>query len=76
MYQTSLVSRAMDAFRSVGFIALKGHGVSPEDFQHHFDLGKMFIDEVSNEEKHKLHARIAQEGSWAGYKVGLHAPWP
>ncbi|KAJ7915179.1 hypothetical protein B0H13DRAFT_2000692 [Mycena leptocephala] len=65
--QADIVSRAFRALREVGFLAIKGHGLRSEDFHHQFDLGKMLIEDVAEDNKHDLHAKI-WEGSWAGYK--------
>ena len=64
---TDIITRTMKAFGTVGFIAIKGHGLSEEQIRHQFSLGKLLLS-VSEEEKRALHARI-EEGSWAGYKV-------
>ncbi|KAL0072503.1 hypothetical protein AAF712_000266 [Marasmius tenuissimus] len=66
--QEKLIERARDAFRSVGFVAMHGHGLNAQDIQHQFDLARLLNVDVSEEEKRRLHARIAEEGSWAGYK--------
>ncbi|KAJ7193145.1 hypothetical protein GGX14DRAFT_478995 [Mycena pura] len=65
--QADIVSRAFGALREVGFLAIKGHGLRSEDLHHQFDLGRMLIEDVSEDKKHDLHAKI-WEGSWAGYK--------
>jgi len=62
-----IITRTMKAFRTVGFIAVKGHGLSDEQIHHQFSLGKLLAS-VPEPEKHALHASI-KEGSWAGYKV-------
>ncbi|KAJ8076627.1 hypothetical protein PM082_001050 [Marasmius tenuissimus] len=72
--QEKLIERARDAFRSVGFVAMHGHGLNAQDIQHQFDLARLLNVDVSEEEKRRLHARIAEEGSWAGYKVFLYTP--
>lgn len=63
-----LISRAFEAFRTVGFIAINGHGLSHDDIRHQFNIGRLLNNGVSEEEKQSLHAQI-WEGSWAGYKV-------
>lgn len=63
-----LIARAFDAFRTVGFVAIKGHGLSHDDIRHQFNIGKLLNYGVSEEEKRSLHAQI-WEGSWAGYKA-------
>ena len=63
----NIIARTMKAFRAVGFIAIKGHGLSDEQIHHQFSLGKLLAT-VPEPEKHTLHASI-KEGSWAGYKV-------
>jgi isopenicillin N synthase-like dioxygenase len=62
-----IITRTMEAFRTVGFIAIKGHGLSDEQIHHQFSLAKL-LAAVPEPEKHVLHASI-KEGSWAGYKV-------
>ncbi|KDQ32608.1 hypothetical protein PLEOSDRAFT_1098607 [Pleurotus ostreatus PC15] len=62
-----LITRAFEAFRTVGFVAIKGHGLSHDDIRHQFNIGKLLNYGVSEEEKRRLHAQI-WEGSWAGYK--------
>ena len=62
-----IITRAMKAFSTVGFIAVKGHGLSDEQLHRQFSLGKL-LAAVPEQEKHALHASI-KEGSWAGYKV-------
>ncbi|KAK7441025.1 hypothetical protein VKT23_016806 [Stygiomarasmius scandens] len=72
--RNALITQTLGAFNTTGFIALKGHGLSSEDVQRQFALGKLLLDDgiVSEEEKHRLHAKI-KEGSWAGYKPqGYH----
>lgn len=64
---TDIITRTMKALSTVGFIAIKGHGLSDEQIHHQFSLGKLLMG-VPESEKHALHARI-KEGSWAGYKV-------
>lgn len=64
------LQRAFKALRETGFIAIKGHGLSPEEVHRQFDLCKMFFEEVPEEDKMRLHAKI-WEGEWAGYKVML-----
>ncbi|KAK1235818.1 hypothetical protein PQX77_000952, partial [Marasmius sp. AFHP31] len=66
--QEKLIERARDALRSVGFVAMRGHGLNAQDIQHQFDLARLLNVDVPEEEKRRLHARIAEEGSWAGYK--------
>ncbi|KAG7091235.1 hypothetical protein E1B28_010286 [Marasmius oreades] len=66
--QNDLIRRVRTALHTVGFIAVKGHGLTSEDIQHQADIGRLLNYDVAEEEKHRLHARIAQEGSWAGYK--------
>ncbi|THG96396.1 hypothetical protein EW026_g5431 [Hermanssonia centrifuga] len=68
---SDLVSRTLNAFRTTGFLAVKGHGLAAEDIHHQFSLGKLLVDNVPEEEKHRLLARISEEGSWAGYKVRI-----
>jgi isopenicillin N synthase-like dioxygenase len=68
--QDDIITRVFNGLRTTGFIAVKGHGLSEAEWQHQFDLGKL-LNEVSEEEKHALHANI-KEGSWAGYKVRLN----
>ncbi|KAJ7675657.1 hypothetical protein DFH06DRAFT_1317817 [Mycena polygramma] len=65
--QADLVKRAFKALREVGFLAIKGHGLCSQDFHHQFDLARMLIEDVGENEKHRLHAKV-WEGSWAGYK--------
>ncbi|KAJ7686813.1 hypothetical protein B0H17DRAFT_1136677 [Mycena rosella] len=65
--QADIISRAFRALREVGFLAIKGHGLRSEDFHHQFDLRRMLIEDVAEDNKHDLHAKIS-EGSWAGYK--------
>ncbi|KAJ6566508.1 hypothetical protein B0H19DRAFT_1257717 [Mycena capillaripes] len=65
--QADIIKRAFSAVRKVGFLAIKGHGLRSEDFHHQFDLGRMLIEDVAEDSKHNLHAKIS-EGSWAGYK--------
>lgn len=68
------VQRAFKALRETGFLAIKGHGLSSQELHRQFDLGKMLFEEVTEEEKLSLHAKI-WEGEWAGYKVTpLYAP--
>ncbi|THV01967.1 Clavaminate synthase-like protein [Dendrothele bispora CBS 962.96] len=70
--QKDLVAQTLKAFNTTGFIALKGHGLTSEDIQHQFALGKLLMEDVGEEEKHRLLANI-KEGSWAGYKPqGYH----
>ncbi|KAK7473186.1 hypothetical protein VKT23_001285 [Stygiomarasmius scandens] len=69
--QKDLITRALNAFRTTGFIAVKGHGLTTEDIHRQFSLGRLLNEDVSEEEKRQLHAQIASEGSWAGYKVYL-----
>ena len=66
--QAEMVRRAFKAFRETGFLAVTGHGLSKEEFHLQFDLGRLLLDDVSEEEKQALHAKVP-EGSWAGYKV-------
>ncbi|KAJ7675640.1 hypothetical protein DFH06DRAFT_1122468 [Mycena polygramma] len=65
--QADLVKRAFKALREVGFLAINGHGLCSQDFHHQFDLARMLIEDVGENEKHRLHAEV-WEGSWAGYK--------
>ncbi|KAJ7675634.1 hypothetical protein DFH06DRAFT_1466473 [Mycena polygramma] len=65
--QADLVKRAFKALREVGFLAIKGHGLCSQDFHHQFNLARMLIEDVADDEKHQLHAKMS-EGSWAGYK--------
>lgn len=69
MFLQDSIKRAMRGLSTTGFIALKGHGLSPADLQHQFSLGKLLLYDVSEEEKVELLASI-NEGSWAGYKAG------
>jgi isopenicillin N synthase-like dioxygenase len=62
-----IIARTMKAFSTVGFIAIKGHGLSDEQIYRQFSLGKL-LAAVPESEKHALHASV-KEGSWAGYKV-------
>lgn len=62
-----IITRTMKALATVGFIVIKGHGLSDEEIHHQFSLGKL-LAAVPESEKHALHASI-KEGSWAGYKV-------
>jgi hypothetical protein len=64
-----ITARVLKALRSTGFVAFKGHGLSSQEIQRQFDLGRMLNEDVGEEEKRQLHARIKEEGSWAGYKV-------
>jgi hypothetical protein len=64
----------MRGLSTTGFIVLKEHGLSAADLQHQFALGKLLLDDVSEEEKVKLLASI-KEGSWAGYKVCCLCLW-
>ncbi|KAJ7589605.1 hypothetical protein C8J56DRAFT_1049246 [Mycena floridula] len=65
--QADIINRAFRALREVSFMAIKGHGLSSEHFHHQFDLGRMLLEDVHEDEKHNLHAKIS-EGEWAGYK--------
>jgi hypothetical protein len=47
---------------------VKGHGLSSQAFQRQFDLGQLFLSEVPDDDKQRLHARI-WEGDWSGYEV-------
>jgi isopenicillin N synthase-like dioxygenase len=69
-----IVDRAFAGFKDVGFIVLTGHGLDAEMISRQFDIGKMFFDAVTEEEKHNYHAKIAEEGSWAGYKARIYLP--
>ncbi|KAL0571098.1 hypothetical protein V5O48_010865 [Marasmius crinis-equi] len=66
--QKRLIERTYTALQTVGFVAMKGHGLESRDIQHQFNIGRLLNYDVSEEEKHRLHASIAAEGSWAGYK--------
>ncbi|KAF9256727.1 Clavaminate synthase-like protein [Marasmius fiardii PR-910] len=66
--QDDLIKKVRTALQSVGFIAMKGHGLTSGDIQRQFDIGRLLNYDVPEEEKYLLHAQIAQEGSWAGYK--------
>ncbi|KAF5378501.1 hypothetical protein D9615_007173 [Tricholomella constricta] len=61
------IDRAFRSLQETGFVILTGHGFSSEALGRQFDLGNMFL-EVSEEVKHQYHAKIWEEGSWAGYK--------
>ncbi|KAF8805899.1 Clavaminate synthase-like protein [Phlegmacium glaucopus] len=63
---TDIITRTMKALANVGFIVIKGHGLSDKQIHHQFSLGKL-LAAVPESEKHALHASI-KEGSWAGYK--------
>ncbi|KAG6915169.1 hypothetical protein DXG01_012921 [Tephrocybe rancida] len=58
---------AFRGFQKTGFVVLTGHGLTPEAVNRQFDLANMFLS-VSEETKHRYHAKIHEEGSWAGYK--------
>ncbi|KAJ8469740.1 hypothetical protein ONZ45_g2167 [Pleurotus djamor] len=62
-----LVSKAITAFKTTGFITVKGHGLMQNELQRQFDIGKFLVDDVSEEEKRALLANMP-EGDWAGYK--------
>ncbi|THU96770.1 hypothetical protein K435DRAFT_86166 [Dendrothele bispora CBS 962.96] len=64
-----IVTRVFNALRTTGFFAVKGHGLSTSDIYRQFTLGRLLNEDVSEDEKRQLHAQIAEEGSWAGYKV-------
>jgi isopenicillin N synthase-like dioxygenase len=64
---SDIITRTMKALTTLGFIVIKGHGLSDEQINHQFSLGKL-LAAVPESEKHDLHAAI-KEGSWAGYKV-------
>ena len=64
------IRRAFKTLRETGFISIKGHDLTPQEIHRQFDIGKMLFDEVTEEEKMSLHAKI-WEGEWAGYKVTL-----
>ncbi|KAF5355496.1 hypothetical protein D9758_006361 [Tetrapyrgos nigripes] len=63
-----IITRVLKAFHSTGLVALKGHGLASQEIQRQFDLGRLLNEDVGEEEKQTLHARIKEEGSWAGYK--------
>jgi len=63
---SDIITRTMKALTTLGFIVIKGHGLSDEQIHHQFSLGKL-LAAVPESEKHALHASI-KEGSWAGYK--------
>jgi len=70
--QADTVRRAFTTLRETGFLAITGHGLSKEELRRHFDLGRLFIEDVSEEEKQKLHAKV-WDGDWTGYKPqGYH----
>ena len=56
-----LAARAVHAVHTTGFFALKGHGLSHEEFLRQFDLGKLLIEAVSDEEKDLLTAKIKED---------------
>jgi len=66
-----IVNRSFAGFKETGFIVLEGHGLNMESISRQFDIGRLFL-EVSEEEKYQYHAKIAEEGSWAGYKARVH----
>ena len=64
------MARALKAFsEGLGIVYVIGHGLSEDAIQRQYDLGSVFFDGVSDEEKHQYIAKIKEEGSWAGYKV-------
>ncbi|KIJ46309.1 hypothetical protein M422DRAFT_66834 [Sphaerobolus stellatus SS14] len=67
-HDSALIQKAFHAFRTIGFLAIKGHGMDNEQLQHQLNLGKTLIDGASEPEKRELQANI-EEGSWAGYKL-------
>jgi isopenicillin N synthase-like dioxygenase len=70
---SNIITRTMKALATVGFIVIKGHGLSDEQIHHQFSLGKLLAT-VPESEKHALLASI-KEGSWAGYKVSVSTHW-
>ncbi|KAJ7611498.1 hypothetical protein DFH06DRAFT_1244269 [Mycena polygramma] len=65
--QADIIKRAFRALREVGFLAIKGHGLCGEEFYRQFDIGRILIEDVTEDEKRRLHAEIS-EGNLAGYK--------
>jgi len=66
---SGIVDRAFAGFKATGFVVLQGHGLDANTIARHFAIGQMFFNQVTEDEKRQHHARIAEEGSWAGYKV-------
>ena len=73
--QSDTVRRAFTTLRETGFLAITGHGLSKEELRRQFDLGRLFIEDVSEEEKQKLHAKV-WDGDWTGYKVRPNVSLP
>ncbi|KIP05245.1 hypothetical protein PHLGIDRAFT_163871 [Phlebiopsis gigantea 11061_1 CR5-6] len=64
------VSRALAALGSegLGIVYVVGYGLDEAAVQRQYDIASVFFDAVDDEEKRKYVAKIAEEGSWAGYK--------
>ena len=67
------VARALAAFsEGLGLVYVVGYGLDDAVVQRQYDIASVFFDGVDDEEKRQYVAKIAEEGSWAGYKVSCY----
>ncbi|KAK7680300.1 hypothetical protein QCA50_016540 [Cerrena zonata] len=64
-----LAPRVRDAMRDIGFIALKNHGWTKEQKDRIFDIADYTFTHVSDDEKRKYEGKMAETGSYQGYKL-------
>lgn len=67
--RAKLVETVSTALQRDGFFYVVGHGIPIDELKRQFDLGKLTFDGVDRPEKEKHRAKIAEEGSFMGYKL-------
>ena len=71
----ALAKQLFDAIQNIGFFYIVNFGLSQEEVDRQFAIGKSFF-ELSTEEKLKYRADLAN-GGYNGYKpLGLRVSWP
>lgn len=66
--KAELVELVREAMRTLGFLCIVNHGLSPEQKDRVFDVGDAVFTQVPEDDKTKYASNIAETGTYQGYK--------